>query len=257
MLIEVAFVPALVREPQRRLCVVVDVLRASTTLLAMLQGSVRRVRVAGSAAEALATAAARRTDYWVCGEVGGLPPPGFDFGNSPVELEQAALGEREVVFSTSNGTRALRAVAGAPVVLVGTLRNARAAAGRARAEAAARGLDVWIVCAGEGHGSAAVVEDTFCAGYLVEALAAPGGVTLADSATIARRLYRSYLPPGADPLDPPDAAAAAAFAEALHARDLDRLGLEDDLAHCARFNVSAIVPRLERVGDALVVVADR
>jgi 2-phosphosulfolactate phosphatase len=107
--------------------IVVDVVRATTTLVVMCDGGCARVLVAGDSAAARAFVAQHPAEgYLLAGEVGGLRPEGFDFGNSPVELAAADLRGQTLVFSTTNGTRALRACAGARSILAGALRNADA-----------------------------------------------------------------------------------------------------------------------------------
>src|SRR5690349_22575402 len=107
----------------RTVCIVLDVLRASSTMLAMFEAGAGELLLAASPEAALAVAETDRAAYWVCGERHGLKVEGFDFGNSPIEFVDAALAERQVVYVTSNGTSALAAVKDAPVVLVGSPRN--------------------------------------------------------------------------------------------------------------------------------------
>src|SRR5581483_5165906 len=102
------------------------VIRATTTLTVLLDGGCARVLVADGIPAGRTFAAASPGAYLLAGEVGGLRPPGFDFGNSPVELASADLNGRAVVFSTTNGTRALHACRGAGAILAGALRNAQA-----------------------------------------------------------------------------------------------------------------------------------
>src|SRR5438067_8213769 len=115
MRISVAFVPALARQAEGSVCIVIDVLRASSTLVTMFDRGCRVVVVTPDVASARAGIAG---DRLLCGEQGGLPPDGFDYGNSPAEFDRLDLADREAVFCTSNGTVALCAVASAPVVLV-------------------------------------------------------------------------------------------------------------------------------------------
>src|SRR4051794_10099706 len=108
-----------VRQVDRSVCIVLDVLRASSTMLAMFEAGADELYLAETPEAALAVAEADRAAHWVCGERHGLKCEGFDFGNSPAELAEASLAGRRVVYVTSNGTSALRAVGAAPVVLVG------------------------------------------------------------------------------------------------------------------------------------------
>ena len=244
-----------------QVCVVLDVLRASSTLVTLLEHGAAPLYVAGSveAARALADRLAAdsqgsgvRARPLLCGEVGGLPPAGFDYGNSPTELAALALRGRTVVLATSNGTRALAALADASAMLVGCFLNAGAVMAHGLALARRLGAELTLVCSGDANGTEFSLEDALAAGYLVErALGEAGGegagLALDDAARAAWRLWGSYAV-GYTPVE----AAAAGFADAAHARELAELGFNADLAYCARVDVSGAVPRLGREGDALM-----
>ncbi len=209
MIVSVAMNARGVRSVERKVCVVLDVLRASSTMMAMFGAGARELRLAETPEEALAIAYGRRDDFWVCGERHGLKVDGFDYGNSPAEVAEADLTGREVVFVTSNGTAALRAVSSAPAVLVGSPRNEVAVVRQAIREANALDCDILIVCAGDRGGYGISLEDAFCAGMLVERLVklnprlvppeelarVPFALALSDSAIMAHRLFHSYLGP--------------------------------------------------------------
>ena len=249
MQVEVTFVPRLASDVEAKVCVVIDVLRATSTLVVLIEKGVREVVVCGTLAEARRIA--RRTGYLLCGEVNSLPPPDFDYGNSPTEFAALDLGGRSAVLFTTNGTRALRQVAGAHAVLAGALLNRRAAAGAALAEAASADRSIAIVCAGCGVGRSFSLEDTYAAGAVVDSLLAQARTAglrprLWNDALAALRLYRSYR-----------GRTMACFRQADHGRSLIDLGLGHDLEFCARTDVSTAVPRLRRGEDGLLrVVAD-
>jgi 2-phosphosulfolactate phosphatase len=244
MQVEVTFVPRLASDVEAKVCIVIDALRATSTLVVLIERGVREVVVCGTLAEARRVA--RRTGHLLCGEANSLPPPDFDYGNSPTEFATLDLGGRSAVLYTSNGTRALRRVAGAQAVLAGALLNCRAAAGAALAEAADPDRGIAIVCAGRGHGRYFSLEDAYAAGALVDSLlsqARPAGLRprLWNDALAALRLYRSYR-----------GRALTCFRQADHGRSLIDLGLGHDLAFCARTDVSTAVPRLRRGEDGLL-----
>lgn len=266
MFIEVAFLPSVLRHAERKVCVMIDVLRASTSIVAMFDRGAAGLELAASAEAAVAAAAGRDPRPIIGGEVGGLPPAGFDYGNSPEAYLGADLKGREIVFCTSNGTRACADLAAAPAVLIGGLRNLTAVSRAAYALAEAGGHDLALVCAGRALGTNFGLDDLFCAGAMVDVLArerglvpgAPtgldpaalisGGATPPDlravheSATAAWRVYQSY---GGD--------ARAAFAESGNGQALEDLNLLRDLEICAESDKSALVPRLVR-GDPLRIV---
>ena len=245
MLVDVAFLPAEVRQPESSVCIVIDARRASSTIATLFGRGVRDVVVAGEIDEARRLHAAL-PGALLCGEVGGLPPAGFDYGNSPVEFDQMNLAGRTVVMATSNGTRALAALAEARAVFVGSLLNLSTCVRAARA-AATGAESITVVCAGTELGTRFSLEDTTVAGAFVERLVRDGGdrpwlgeepeggLSLTDSATAAYRLWRSY-----------PAGARLAFGEATHGRHLVRIGMAADLDFSSHVDRYDVAPRLTR-----------
>ena len=126
--VHVPLLPSL-REPRGGAVIVIDVLRATTSLAAVFAGGAVEVVVCGSlraargAAAALERAGARPLLF---GETRSRRPKGFDFGNSPVELSRAVLRGRTLVCATTNGTRAFLSVREAGAVFAGALVNREA-----------------------------------------------------------------------------------------------------------------------------------
>lgn len=236
LIIDVAFLPDLARDLSTRTCVVVDVLRASSTIVTLVARGAREVVVTDTLSEARRLA--QGGDYLLCGEEGGLPPPGFDYGNSPGQFSRLDLAGQRLVLCTSNGTRALVRAAAAPLVLVGALLNATSV--MAAALARGHGRDILIVCAGEDYGTSFCLEDAYTAGVLVEAAlrccrrAALPLPQLSDAAQAARRLHKSF-----------QGRAKAALRVSAHGQHLRRLGLGADVAFCAHKDRYSVVPALE------------
>jgi len=237
--LDVALVPALLTDLSGQVCIVVDVLRASSTIVTMLERGAQEVLLAPTIEEAHSLHE-ELPDYLLCGEEGGLPPPGFDYGNSPSEFSALDLKGQRVILCTSNGTRAVLAAAGAPLVLVGCLLNATAVASAAWREATARGLGIAVVCAGEEGGSSFAAEDALGAGSIVDAIVEQGrrrptALELTDETRAALEHYRAQR-----------GREETALRETAHGRDLLALGFGQDMAFCARRDKSAAVPRLQR-----------
>ncbi len=230
MQLHVAFLPSLV-VPSRQVCVVVDVIRASTTLVTLVDQGASAILIAGDV-ETARRYAAGLDEVVLAGEVDGLAPPGFDFGNSPVELSKAALVGKPVVFVTTNGTAAIRAVRHAGPVLVGALRNGAAVCHEAWKVAQPLEANLTVVCAG--RGGAVGLDDVYCAGYLVDRLLHSGEPALTDAAAAALRLYRCE----------PD--ALTLFRQSAAGRHVIGLGLSADVDYCAERDVSLALPRLGR-----------
>lgn len=276
MQLEVAFLPRDITHLPRRVALVIDVVRATSTLDAIFAAGARSVALAESIEQARA-AAQHDSARLLIGEMAGLPPAGFSYGNSPVVLAEADLRDRDVVFTTTNGTRALVAVAGAAFVLSACMRNGPAVVAAAYHLAQTHGLDLSIVCAGRAHGTQQGQDDVICAGYLVELLigAAGGklapwqpdadfaqslppappvdGLDLDDSAWLALRVYRSVV---ADPQAPTSAEIERVFRTTGVGQGLHRLQADGDTAYCAVIAVSDRVPQLHGTQYPLRLVAN-
>ncbi|MGI5834902.1 MAG: 2-phosphosulfolactate phosphatase [Chloroflexota bacterium] len=261
MNVEVLFLPTVATDLPSKLCVVIDELRATSTLIMMLNAGARQVILADGVAGALSLAKALPEGTPVCGERGGLPPDGFTHGNSPREFAPGSLDGKDVVFCTSNGTKAMWEVAEAPTVLAASLFNATAAVQAAFKEARENQYDISLVCSGDIQGTKFAIDDAFVAGYLallLEREAARYGesdVHLEESAKAAVRLYRSYLVDlnaTDDQYNPPREAILNAFWESLNAHVLKGVGLAADVEYCAQVDISDRAPRLHIVGDRLI-----
>ncbi|HKN57733.1 MAG TPA: 2-phosphosulfolactate phosphatase [Gemmatimonadaceae bacterium] len=245
MRIDVVLLPGQEFENSRSVCVVVDVLRASSSVITLLEHGARPVIAAGSIEEARSLHK-RLPGYLLCGGRGGLPPPGFDYGNSPAEFSTLQLEGRGAILATSNGTRLLAQLADAPTVLVGCLLNRTAVAMSAVGMARNRGLDISVLCSAAFSGSTFVLEDALGAGAIIEAALSVDSLEASDAARFARDAFltaRADLP--------------GAVASSYHAGELIEAGFGDDVAYCAELEISQIVPVLERGEDGALVLLPR
>ena len=228
--VHVAFTPA--AEVSAPVGIVIDVLRATSTITQALAAGYRRVLCCAEVDEARAVASSEGGAV-LGGERKTVRIPGFDFGNSPREFVEPAA--ETLVLTTTNGTRLLLAAAErCDLVLVGSLLNLGAVAGAARAQGVS---DVAILCAGV-KGELAM-DDAYCAGRIALEL---GGET-ADSAAAAIRLARSF------------ASAEEGLSASQSARNLQASGLADDIAYCARESVLSVVPQFTRMLGSAAEVA--
>lgn len=214
------------------LAIVIDILRASSTITAALAAGAAAVVPLGEISQARA-AAAGLTGAVLGGERGGVRIEGFDLGNSPAEYTRAAVGGRTVLFTTTNGTRALERCAAARRVLVGSFLNLSAVI---RAAAAFDGV-VHLVCAGVS--GKVCLEDVYAAGALAEGIGR-GSCELDDASQLAVTAWRAVK---STPLD-------GALRAAHGGRNLVQIGLAGDIARCAAVDSLAIVA--EMVGGRLV-----
>lgn len=244
---------------QKSTAVVIDVIRATSTIVEALANGAQAVYPTLSTDEAIRLAnSLGREDTVLCGERKGLKVEGFDLGNSPREFTPDRVRGRRLVMSTTNGTRAFLAAQGAERVLAGSLLNlsevTRALEGAA---------EVTFVCAGKEDRFS--LDDALCAGWILRSLlegtgsgdgrggsgaggtrakaAAPkgtaaddadesSGIRMDDASRAVLALARS--------LDPDEASLrATAAGEALV-----EIGLEADLPLCAEVDRRAVVPEM-------------
>jgi len=232
--IDVALLPSLIQDA-RSAFAVVDVLRASTSIVTLLERGVPAVIPAAGVEEARALRE-RLPGHLLCGEQDGLPPPGFDYGNSPAEFAAASLDRRPAILATSNGTRILNDLADAPAVLVGALVNREAAARALLALAAEHGCDATIVCAAAPGGRSIALEDALGAGAIAEAaLRLDPSLRPTDAALFARDAFLAAAPD-----------LRAALASARHGAELIAAGFAADIEYCGRLDASTTVPLLQR-----------
>jgi 2-phosphosulfolactate phosphatase len=223
MRIHVAFTPAEAAEAPTGL--VVDVLRATSTITQALASGYGRVLCCGEIEEARAL---RETlaEGLLAGERACVRIEGFDRGNSPSEFAEGH-GET-VILTTTNGTKALVAAANrCDRVYAASLLNLAAVVAKARED----GEDVAVICAGvKGE---FVLDDAVCAGRIVAAL--DGEST--DAGVAAMRLASGF------------ASVEEGLRASQSARNLVNAGLEEDIAWCARESELDVVPRLARMLD--------
>lgn len=219
--VDVAFTPS--EAVSAPVGIVVDVLRATSTIAQALASGWPRVLCAPGIDEAKAVRE-QLGEGLLGGERMGIRIDGFDVGASPREFLDG--GDVPLIFTTTNGTRAvLTAASSCERVVLGSLLNLDAVAAAARET----GQDVAIVCAGYSGGFA--LDDAYCAGRILQLLDGDRN----DAAKAAELVARSFTDPH----------------EGLTARTYGPPGLDEDIRFCARENVLDVVPRFTRmVGPA-------
>jgi len=213
--------------------VVIDVIRATSTICQALAAGYQQVLCAAEVEEARAVRDARGEGV-LGGERHAVRIPGFDLGNSPREYADP-VGET-LILSTTNGTRAVVAAAHrCERVFIASLLNLTAVVEAARAA----GEDVLVVCAGV-QGTLAL-DDAFVAGRIVELL----GWERTDAADAAARLVPTW------------SGAEEAFRASRSGRNLmeNAPELEPDIPFCARESVLDVVPRLVALHDGVAEIS--
>jgi 2-phosphosulfolactate phosphatase len=215
---------------QGRVVLVIDVLRASTTVAVALANGAKAVIPFESSDEVVDRAKQfERDDVLLAGERRMHAIPGFDLGNSPREYTREVVGGKTVLLTTTNGTVALAGIQGARDVVVASYVNYSAVSAMIRA--AARGAsDVSIICAGRERQFA--LEDAACAGRYTRAVTKRlANVRLNDAAKACTLMDRRY----GDRLD-------RLFEDSEHGRALAEAGYSADLAVCAAVDAHPVIP---------------
>lgn len=215
---------------QGRVVLVIDVLRASTTVAVALSHGAKAVIPFESSDEVVARAKQfEREDVLLAGERRMHAISGFDLGNSPREYTREKVEGKTVLLTTTNGTVVLAGLQGARDVVVACYVNYSAVSAMIRA--AARGAsDVSIVCAGRDRQFA--LEDAACAGRFTRGVTRRlANVRLNDAAQACSLLDRRY----GDRLD-------RLLEDSEHGRALAEAGYAEDLAVCAAVDSHPVIP---------------
>lgn len=242
MEVHVFFSPGEIKEAivRGKTVVVIDVLRASTTIITAIANGARGVIPAKSLEDATEMVSKlSMDDVLLCAERDMERVEGCDLGNSPAEYTREQVEGRLLVLSTSNGSRAVVASQSARQVIVGGYVNA----GRV-VEEIADNDDLVIACAGQ-HGGFSL-EDTACAGFILHRFKEETGrdiLPLNDGAWVALELGKRT------PKSP-----LRMLRRASHSRRLEEAGFGGDLALCADVDAHPVLPVLK---DHIIVSSDR
>ena len=214
----------------KEIAVVIDVIRATTTIVYALAAGAREVLFFEEIDEALS--AGRRIGKETCvlgGERGGLRIEGFDIGNSPAECKREILEGKTLIITTTNGTRALQKALPAKRILLGSMANAAAVAERL----SRLGEGIHFVPAGSDDDWAD--DDVFCIGKIIDALLSRKQVSLHDSADVAHAYFKATR-----------ARALETFRASISGQKLFPIGLESDIAVCLKSDLFDFVPEVDK-----------
>ncbi|MGI6513076.1 MAG: 2-phosphosulfolactate phosphatase [Syntrophomonadaceae bacterium] len=221
-------------EADNTVCLLIDVLRGSSTIVSLLDNGCRWVYTVAEEEHARQLGAQRR--MVTSGEWQGRKLPGFDMDNSPAEAKKYPVKGRDVALCTSNGTRAIDKAKGCVNLFIASLLNAGACAGAGLTAAQAASCGITIVCAGQ-YGKF-VLDDAYCAGYLLQELEDLAGyrglkLRISDASRAAKALLAAY----------PD--ARTAFLESASGQVLLQEGGREDFECCLQINTSEVVPHMQ------------
>lgn len=235
MKIDVCFSPALypVYHNPEAVVVVVDIFRATTTMAAAFSNGVRSIRPVATVEEA----ESYKTRGWLVGAERHVKRCVFaDFGNSPFDYTPEKVAGQDVIFTTTNGTRAITIAKSAYRVVTGAFINLQAVADYCLSLR----RDVIVLCSG--WQDKVNVEDTLFGGALADILLRTGLYTSgSDAALIARDMWTSNKDNLQAYLEPTD-----------HVARLRANFLEDAIPYCLTLNLTDQVPELAIEQDILI-----
>lgn len=242
MNVEIALLPneILDKDISNHLVVIIDILRASSTIVTALSEGANSVIPVYSIEKAIKVSEDLCSkQVFLCGERNGLKLPGFCLGNSPLEYIGMHIKGKIIILSTTNGTKALQLSRKAAKVIIGCFLNIGAVVSYCQNY----NKNILMVCAGD-RGNISL-EDTVCAGmmkYLIENINDRKNSSLFsnDDGQIAYFLYRKFK----DDL-------IKILETSIWGKKLKEKGFAKDLIFCAQKNLYKTVPALE--SDRLVV----
>lgn len=214
-----------------KVVVVIDILRATSTICAALHNGARSVIPVITVEEAMSYS---NKNYLIAGEREGSKADGFDFGNSPLEYSPEVVSDRDIVLTTTNGTKCIMASTDAAEILIGSFFNISVLADYLISQS----RDVILFCSG--WKNKVNLEDTAFAGALAEKLTSTF-TSDCDSCELAIDLYRQSLPD-----------IVSYLSKASHAKRFDRLGNHSDLDLCLSLDLHPVVVSYQ--GDRLIAV---
>lgn len=212
---------------RNKIVIVIDVLRASSTIITALKNGAKEVipvedmAAAGKIAQYLDS-----TRYLLCGEKDGVIIEGYHLGNSPYEYKEEVVKGKTLILTTTNGTKAITRSQYAKKIVVAGFLNIDTVIESVKASKD----DIVVVCAG--WKTRISLEDQLCAGYIISKLS--DGVlpeNARDGARMAFVLYEKY-----------ESQIQEMIQLSNHAVRLKQLGYESDITYCSQLNTCSIIP---------------
>jgi len=215
---------------KEKAAVVIDVLRATSTIVTALANGCREVIPVMEIEEAVNMAKNYdKNAFLLAGERGNVAINGFHLSNSPLEFTRETVEGKTIIITTTNGTRAIRRAYEAEEVVIGCMLNARAVA----EHLCNQNKDVVILCAGtEGKFS---LDDVMTAGMIAfDMCSRRNDIELDDLAFASKYMYE---------INKND--INAFLSNTYHYKRLKEAGFEDDIKYCLQNDVISIVPHYE------------
>ena len=244
MKFDVSLIPDDVKDGEHSVCILIDVLRASTTMTTLMNKGCREILLTDNIEEALKSEEIVKADDIVsCSEgVEGNCRSGADFSPSLIGIERMPdFCEKRILMQTTNGTTAIHKLyrRGGGRILIGCMRNARTVMEKAVEIAEELSFNVNVVCAGRESSTIYTIDDLYCAARLIEYGVLAAGErsipwVLNDSAKIALHSLKAY------------GSTEEAFAASASGNVMRSIHCDEDIRLCAQDSIMETVPYINR-----------
>lgn len=206
--------------------VVIDVLRATSTIVTALYNGCKAVVPVLTVDEAKSIFNKNRENYILGGERNALKIEGFNCSNSPLEYKKEVVKDKELVITTTNGTKAIKGSIGAKNIIIGSMLNGPSVAKKIV------DLDNDVVFVNAGTFGEFSLDDFVCSGYIIDCLKNNYNyeVEMTDIAATANYMYKS------------NEDLSTVLKMAKHYKRIIELGMKDDLEYCSKRDIIDIVP---------------
>ncbi|MFD2616183.1 2-phosphosulfolactate phosphatase [Terrilactibacillus laevilacticus] len=254
LIFEVAFIPKEVRTDPPPMCVVIDVIRASTSMVTMLEKGCSEIILTSDEKETYEKFRVQGIeDILICSENDdGTAAEFADFSPSISSIRQASVKGKKVIFRTTNGTRAAQTLwkQGVNGIFIGCMHNAKAVMNEVVQQAAESQKNITIVCSGRERGEIPTTDDVYTAGILMKYARMAADrleltYVLKDSAKIAEHVNLVYED------------TVAAFSDSGSGETMRRIQSTLDIALCSKENVSNLIPFIEFSGEGETIIAKK
>ncbi len=254
--IELALLPSLLKEKDSKLCIVLDVLRATSTITTLVSNRSKAVIPVCDTDQAISLRdlLTRNTSYklLLCGEdnIGQLNKS-FDLYNSPSKLSQDSYEDSIIIMKSTSGTKLLSSLGMAQEIIVASALNIDACATYAIKSAKKYNSDISVICSGSHENAQITLEDTACAGMLINRIQEETNVLLNDSAKLAAGYWRNECD---------HVGLMEVFKKSDTGERLENAGEGQDVEYCSQINITNVVPikipPLEGINQDVLMIGD-
>jgi len=233
MNVDIIFQPIPLNHISTKTVVVIDVLRASSTIVAAFANGCQSITPVADVDTAYGLKS-KNPDLLLCGEREGRKLKNFDLGNSPLEYQKAKINNRELILTTSNGTQAVNFAQSASHLIIGSFLNINAVVEKIIAWED----DTIFLCSGnDGYFS---LDDALCAGVLLQRLKQKvNNLIFEDGCMWTEHAIKNII---ADYQSLTNKQIFQIMSQTIHGKKLKTIGFVSDVEYCSQQNLYAITP---------------